>query len=80
MITERILQQLKACDTAGRNFPPTVLYNENWMLRIILDWFNPLIEKIEIEIFSWEDIINNMVKIDSEYGGEMQNFYHKCLP
>jgi len=39
MIIKRILKQLQACDTADRNFPPTVLYNENWMLRIILDWF-----------------------------------------
>ena len=39
MTIEGILQQLKACDTADHYFPPTVLYNENWMLRIILDWF-----------------------------------------
>jgi hypothetical protein len=43
------------------------------------DWFNPLIEKIEIETFSWEGIIKNIVEIDSEYGGEVQGFYHKCL-
>jgi hypothetical protein len=245
MITERILQQLEACNTEERTFPPTVLYNENWMLRIILDWFtangnseslipvlpdskwyseallrsaflpksrgdklgenythadgaignfsiggsgrgdlvllpnaeqliiiegkmfsrlssgvtnaqyydqaartvgcmaevlrfanrhpdkmkslafflmapqsqieqglftsemskdsitqkveqrvsayngkrdkwlqkcfNPLIEKIEIETFSWEDILQNMIRIDSEYGTEVQNFYNKCL-
>ena len=39
MITERILQQLQECDTADHKFPPTDLFNENWMLRIILDWF-----------------------------------------
>ena len=47
--------------------------------RWLQDWFNPLIDKIEIETFSWEDILQNMVKTNSEYGVEVQNFYHKCL-
>lgn len=28
------------CDTAERNFSPTVLYNEGWMLRLVLDWLS----------------------------------------
>jgi hypothetical protein len=42
-------------------------------------WFYPLIEKIKIETFSWEDILQNMAETDSGYGAEVQKFYHKCL-
>ncbi|MFI5305377.1 MAG: hypothetical protein ACHQYP_11365 [Nitrospiria bacterium] len=39
-MTERIFEMLKGCSTSTRNFPPTILYNESWLLRIILDWFS----------------------------------------
>jgi len=31
---------LKRCGTDDNVFPPTDLYNEGWLLRIILDWFS----------------------------------------
>ena len=31
---------LKRCETNDNVFPPTDLYNEGWLLRIILDWFS----------------------------------------
>jgi len=31
---------LKRCDSNDNVFPPTDLYNEGWLLRIILDWFS----------------------------------------
>jgi len=40
MITDRIQVMLEACSTSSRTFPPTILYNESWLLRIILDWFS----------------------------------------
>lgn len=40
MILERVQQMLRNCATAERCCPPTVLFNENWMLRILLDWFS----------------------------------------
>src|SRR5436305_14280637 len=39
MITERIKTMLEACEAGRPTFPPTVLFNENWLLRIVLDWF-----------------------------------------
>jgi hypothetical protein len=39
MIIKRILQMLQACETPEHHFPLTDLFNENWMLRIVLDWF-----------------------------------------
>ena len=39
MLIETIARLLARSDTPQRNFPPTELYNEGWMLRIILDWF-----------------------------------------
>ena len=30
---------LEACETGHPVFPPSVLFNEGWLLRIILDWF-----------------------------------------
>jgi hypothetical protein len=39
MIIERIKAMLEACEAGTAAFPPTELYNEDWLLRIILDWF-----------------------------------------
>ena len=39
MITERIRAMLDACDGGQPQFPPSVLFNEGWLLRIVLDWF-----------------------------------------
>src|SRR5258707_14318772 len=39
MITGRIKAMLEACETGHAAFPPSVLFNEGWLLRIVLDWF-----------------------------------------
>jgi hypothetical protein len=39
MIVERIGAMLAACEAGDPSFPPTELFNENWLLRIVLDWF-----------------------------------------
>ena len=39
MITGRIKAMLEACEAGDPSFPPNVLFNESWLLRIILDWF-----------------------------------------
>jgi hypothetical protein len=35
----RVCDLLAACGTVDGVMPPTVLYNEGWMLRLVLDWF-----------------------------------------
>src|SRR4051794_25758614 len=40
MITERIRAMLEACEAGRPTMPPTVLFNENWLLRIVLDWLS----------------------------------------
>jgi len=35
-----IVDLLNRCDSDDNVFPPTDLYNEGWLLRIILDWFS----------------------------------------
>ncbi len=37
---ERICQLLRASGGSNRVFPATVLYNEGWLLRLVLDWFS----------------------------------------
>jgi len=37
---DRISHLLKQCDAFGRVFPATEIYNEGWLLRLILDWFS----------------------------------------
>jgi len=39
MIVERIKAMLEACEAGTAAFPPTELFREDWLLRIILDWF-----------------------------------------
>ena len=36
----RINQMLSLADTQNRIFPATTLYNEGWLLRLVLDWFS----------------------------------------
>jgi hypothetical protein len=36
---ERVWELLKRCGTANGVMPATALYNEGWMLRLLLDWF-----------------------------------------
>ena len=33
---------LRDCDTENSVLPPTELYNEGWMLRVILNWFSKI--------------------------------------
>lgn len=40
MILERICAMLQSCTADSSLFPPTVLYNEGWLLRLVLDWFS----------------------------------------
>jgi len=35
---DRICEMLKLCDGDKPVFPSTILFNENWMLRLVLDW------------------------------------------
>jgi len=46
MSVKRIATLLERCSGPDNNFPPTDLYNEGWMLRLVLDWlsFNPGID------------------------------------
>jgi hypothetical protein len=39
---ERVASMLRACGTAHGVLPPTALYNEGWMLRLVLDAFEGL--------------------------------------
>jgi hypothetical protein len=36
----QMIKMLQTCDTDQRVLPPTEVYNEGWMLRLILDWFS----------------------------------------
>ena len=40
MITGRIKAMLEACEAGRPPFPPNVLFNESWLLRIVIDWFD----------------------------------------
>ncbi|MGD8835373.1 MAG: hypothetical protein PVJ19_10550 [Desulfobacteraceae bacterium] len=37
---DQISKLLNLCDSEDRVMPPTIIYNERWMLRLILDWFS----------------------------------------
>jgi hypothetical protein len=36
---KRIHSLIDAVDRKPQRFPPTIIYNEGWMLRLVLDWF-----------------------------------------
>lgn len=39
MSLTRVQTLLEQCSNGNRCFPPTILYNEGWMLRLAIDWF-----------------------------------------
>ncbi len=39
MILERIASLLHSCDSDNSVLPPTQLFNESWLLRLVIDWF-----------------------------------------
>ncbi len=39
MAIRQILSMLERCSTEETPLPPTILYNEGWMLRLVIDWF-----------------------------------------
>lgn len=40
MVMNRICAMLEYCETDSPQFPPTLLYNEGWLLRLVIDWFS----------------------------------------
>lgn len=53
MILEKIQSMLVSCDGEGSHFPPTELYNEGWLLRLILNWF--AIHRTDRNLLSFAD-------------------------
>jgi len=47
----------------------------DWMT----DWFKPLMQKIEIGLISWEELIRLIAKNDPDVGEQLDNFYSLCL-
>lgn len=39
-LIDRIQKMLMASGDSSRNFPATILYNEGWLLRLVLEWFS----------------------------------------
>jgi hypothetical protein len=39
-VTQTIGAMLGSCDTKSPVFPPTSMFNESWLLRLVLDWFS----------------------------------------
>lgn len=40
MFIKKITTLLESCAGDSPNFPPTLLYNEGWLLRLVLNWFS----------------------------------------
>lgn len=39
-LIDRVSQLLSDCDKDDGVLPPTILYNEGWLLRLVLDWYS----------------------------------------
>lgn len=40
MLPQRLIELLLSSTATPHHFPPTLLYNEGWLLRLVLDWFS----------------------------------------
>jgi len=43
------------------------------------EWFLPALEKIKIDVMSWEEIINTICAEDAAFGADIGRFYKDCL-
>lgn len=43
------------------------------------DWFNPMLEHLDIKLISWEEIIEFITNHDTQYGTDLNQFYQDCL-
>jgi hypothetical protein len=41
--------------------------------------FLPLIQKIDVDALSWEQIIEYVISIDKDFGAQLKDFYSKCI-
>ena len=42
-------------------------------------WFRPLLERIEISVHSWEELLDGIADVDDNSAAELRQFYHACL-
>lgn len=76
---DRIKAIIEKANKKNNNIPPTLIYNEGWMLRLILDfsWFNKnlddFINIIDIDSIAWDDIL------DIINYKNLNEFYNMCL-
>ena len=62
---DRVQSLLGRCSTDKSCLPPTLLYNEGWMLRLSLSLL--------------EEVIGAIRAKDSESGASLERFYKLCL-
>lgn len=67
---ERISRLLKGAALESRHFPATTLYNEGWMLRLILDWCSEHPSAIEPFVFLPGAVWYSEALLPSRFGGK----------
>ena len=43
------------------------------------DWFQPVLDQLDVRCLSWESILDYIGSVDKEYTIGLQGFYQKCL-
>ena len=43
------------------------------------DWFCSIFPKVDVQTIAWESLIAFIYAADPQYGGELQDFYERCL-
>lgn len=67
---ERITQLLAQCASNDRHLPPTALYNEGWMLRLILDWCSEHPSAVQSFVFLPGSRWYSEALLPSRFGGK----------
>lgn len=42
------------------------------------EWFRPVLERLDINTVSWEELVKGISQIDETYGKSIHEFYEKC--
>ena len=43
------------------------------------EWFQPVVQQIDIQIMNWEEIISNITEYEPESAHSIETFYTHCV-
>jgi hypothetical protein len=83
-ISAGVFTDLMTADSIRRKVMDRIArYDEEWRTVRLepwsAEWLQPLIKRIDVQIVSWESVIDKIKKSDPQWGDAIQDFYDRTL-